>query len=96
MAFRKPNLESALVSAGELTLGEFGSADWDSDESPLVNMLKFGRGGAAIVTELRGSWEEEREAYGVKQRNGRAHENKVANFGFGVASWVFRTTARLV
>lgn len=52
MAFRKPNLESALVSAGELTLGELGSLVCDREESPRVNMLKLGRAGAAIVTDL--------------------------------------------
>lgn len=51
MALRKPSLESARVSAGELTLGEFGSVVWDREERPRVNMLKLGRGGAAIVTD---------------------------------------------
>lgn len=42
MALRKPSLESARCSAGELTLGELGSEDWDRLESPRVNMLKLG------------------------------------------------------
>lgn len=35
-------------------MGEFGSVVWDREERPRVNMLKLGRGGAAIVTDLGG------------------------------------------
>lgn len=56
MAFRKPSLESALVSAGELTLGELGSVVCDREERPRVNMLKLGRAGAAIVRDLGARW----------------------------------------
>lgn len=42
IALRKPSLESARCSAGELTLGELGSEVWDRFESPRVNMLKLG------------------------------------------------------
>lgn len=47
MALRKPSLESARCSAGELTLGELGSDVCDSEDRPLVNMLKLGR--AAMI-----------------------------------------------
>lgn len=71
MALRKPSLESARCSAGELTLGEFGSEVWDKEERPRVNMLKLGR--AAMVEEDRGGeWEEGRgECWERRQENGR-------------------------
>lgn len=56
MALRKPSLESARCSAGELTLGEFGSEVWDREDRPRVNMLKVGR--AAMVAEDRAGGEE--------------------------------------
>lgn len=80
MAFRKPILESALVSAGELTLGELGSVVCDRDESPRVNMLKLGRAGAAIVTDLVavkrdiGRLLKEETKTWRGRRSGRAHE----------------------
>lgn len=42
MALRKPSLESARCSAGELTLGELGSDVCDREDRPRVNMLKLG------------------------------------------------------
>lgn len=43
IALRKPSLESARCSAGELTLGELGSEVCDKEDRPRVNMLKLGR-----------------------------------------------------
>lgn len=57
MALRKPSLESARCSAGELTFGEPGSEVWDREDKPRVNILKLGR--AAMVAEVNGADEEE-------------------------------------
>lgn len=54
MALRKPSLESARCSAGELTLGELGSLVCDKDDRPRVNMLKLGR--AAMIAGDVVSW----------------------------------------
>lgn len=83
MAFRKPILESALVSAGELTFGELGSVVCDRDESPRVNMLKLGRAGAAIVTDLVavkqdiGRLLKEETKTWRGRRSGRAHGTRI-------------------
>lgn len=57
IALRKPSLESARCSAGELTLGELGSEDWDRLERPRVNMLKLGLEAMAAGFPER-SWED--------------------------------------